>query len=254
MSGRPVPLPRHGIVLSSALARTLGVEAGDAVIVEAMEGRRPTLVTHVAGLIDDFSGLAAYMHLGEMNRLMREPDVIGGAYVLVDSAKIDALYHRLREAPEVIAVNVKAATVASFRETIGRNIELMRPFLIGFSVAIAFGVIYNGARISLSERARDLATLRVLGFSTREVATIQLGEMVIVTGVAIPIGLLLGWGLAWMTSEATASELFRIPFVIAPSTFAFAAVVVAIASVVCGLIVRGRLGTLDLVSVLKSRE
>lgn len=254
MSGRPVALPDHGVVLSSVLADALGLQVGEDVTIEAMEGRRPTFTTRVAGMIDDFSGLSAYMHLDEMNRLMREQNSIGGVYLLTDPLLSDALYQELHDTPRVVAVNVKAATVENFRETISKNMDLMRPFLVGFSVVIAFGVVYNSARISLSERSRDLATLRVLGFSKREVSAMQLGELAIVTGLAIPLGLGTGNLLAWFTSEATASELVRIPFVISSSTFAFAAIVVVTASAISGLVVRRRLDKLDLVSVLKSRE
>ncbi|MCA9296565.1 MAG: FtsX-like permease family protein, partial [Phycisphaerales bacterium] len=254
LRGSPVVLPEHGIVLSTILADLLGVGVGDSITVKVMQGRRPTFTTEVAGVMDDFSGLTAYMHLDTMNRLMQEEHTIGGAYMSVDSASIDALYRELHETPRVVAVNVKAATETNFRETIARQMELMRPFLIGFSVVIAFGVVYNSARISLSERSRDLATLRVLGMTRREISLIQLGELAIVTGLAIPIGLILGYLLAWWTSIATATELMRIPFIIDPATFALAALVVAGASVVSGYVVLQRLRELDLVSVLKARE
>lgn len=254
LSGRPVALPEHGIVLSTVLADLLGVGIGDSITVKVMQCRRPTFTTEVTGVMDDFAGLTAYMHLAAMNRLMQEEHSIGGAYLSVDAASINELYRELHNTPRVVAVNVKEATELNFRDTIARQMELMRPFLIGFSVVIAFGVVYNGARISLSERSRDLATLRVLGMTRREITMIQLGELAIITGLAIPIGLGLGYLLAWWTSIATASELMRIPFIIEPATFALAALVVAGASIVSGLVVQRRLRELDLVAVLKARE
>jgi putative ABC transport system permease protein len=254
MRGTPVDLPPDGIVLSRTLGSNLGLGIGDELTVEAMIGRRPTFTVPVRGLIEDFSGLAAYMHLDEINRLMLEPYSIDGVYITTDPTEVDVLYAELHEAPRVIAVNEKAATVASFRQTIARSMGLMRTFLIGFSVIIAFSVVYNSARISLSERSRDLATLRVIGFSRHEVSAIQLGELAIITLLAIPVGLVLGYGLAYATSVATASELIRIPFVVYPSTFAGAAVIVIIASVASGLVVRRRLDRLDLIAVLKARE
>jgi len=253
-AGEAVGLSESGIVLSSILAQTLNIEVGDYVTIEALEGRRPTFQVEVSGLINDFSGLVAYMNMNEINRQMQEQNTIGGVYLLVDPTHIDSLYGELRDMPRVVAVNVKSSTVKNFRETIARNSQLMRPFLIGFATVIAFGVIYNSARISLSERSRDLATLRVLGFTRREITAIQLGELVIITGIAIPFGLVLGYFLSWFTSVSTESELFRIPFIIEPSTFAMAAIVVITAAAVSGIIVRRRLDKLDLVSVLKSRE
>jgi putative ABC transport system permease protein len=254
MNGGPVRLPPEGIVLSSTLAKNLGVRIGEDVTVEVLEGRRPVRSVPVTGTIDDFAGLSAYMDLTAMNRMMQEQGSAGGAFLAADPTVIDRLYSDLREAPQVAAVNVKSAVVASFRRTIAESIVMMRTFIITFAVIIAFGVVYNSARISLSERARDLATLRVIGFSRAEVSVIQLGELAILTGLAVPAGLVLGYGLSWATSAATESELFRMPFVIAPSTFGFAAIVVVIASTISGLIVRRRLDRLDLVAVLKSRE
>lgn len=254
LSGNRVHLPEHGIVLSSALADTLGVRTGDQLRVESLEGRREIFDVPISGLIDDFSGLAAYMNLDALNTAMRERYTLGGAYLSIDESKTDELYTKLREMPSVVAVNVKEATVHNFRETIAESMNLMQPFLIGFASVIAFGVVYNSARISLSERSRDLATLRVLGFTKREVAVIQLGELSIITMLAVPVGLLLGYATAWYVSVATASELVRIPFIIEPGTFVTSACVVIIASLVSGLIVLRKLGDLDLVSVLKSRE
>ncbi|MBL4808887.1 MAG: ABC transporter permease [Phycisphaerales bacterium] len=254
MDGRSITLPENGIILSTRLAEELHVRAGDSVTIDVLEGRRPSLSVQVSGLINDFSGLSAYMNLNRINKLMRQQHTIGGAFLLVDPAYVDALYEELHNTPRVAAVNVKSATEENFRKTIARNLGLVRPFLIGFSVIIAFSVIYNSARISLSERSRDLATLRVLGFTRREVSMIQLGELAILTTIAIPIGLALGHYLSWLTSKSSESELVRIPFIIEPSTFVQAAVIVALASVVSGLVVGRHLDKLDLISVLKSRE
>lgn len=254
MRGQPVSLPSSGVVLSSTLADVLGVTIGDKVTIEAMEGRRPTFQADVSGLIDDLTGLSAYMSLSEMNKHMREQNTIGGAYLLTDPAHSDDLYSELHDAPRVAAVNIKSAMVENFRETISRNIALMRPFTVGFSVVIALGVVYNSARISLSERSRDLATLRVLGYTKREIASIQLGELTIITLLSIPLGLVLGHLLAWWTVQATGSELVRIPFVLYPSTYTFAGIVIALASIASGMVVLRRTNRLDLVSVLKSGE
>lgn len=254
MYGRPVELPEDGVVLSEALAGVLGLSVDDPVLIETLQGRREVIETRVGATISDFSGLAAYMRLGEINRLIREQQTISGAYITVDPAAEDELYRELRGTPSVAAVNVKRSTLESFEQTIAKNLGLMRSFLIGFALIIAFGVIYNTARVSLSERSRDLATLRVLGFTRREIASIQLGELAIVTGVGIPLGLGLGYVLARLTSVGTQSELFRMPFVVSRSTFAMGAVGVLVAAVLSGLLVGRLLHKLDLVSVLKARE
>ncbi len=142
----------------------------------------------------------------------------------------------------------------SFQDTIAENLLAMRTFNILFSVIIAFGVVYNNARISLSEQSRELATLRVIGFTRGEVSGILLGELAILTLAAIPLGWLIGYGLVAMFVQGLDTEAFRIPLVIDRSTYAMAAAVVIIAAFVSGLIVRRRVDQLDLVGVLKTRE
>jgi putative ABC transport system permease protein len=255
MERRVVPIPPGGLVLSKKLAEILDVRVGDSIVVEVLEEKRPVRQVPVVGLLDDFSGLAAYIDLRAANDLMREGNIVSGAFLAVDSGKTDQLYTTLKNTPRVASVGVKAAMVRSFRQTIGENLLTMRTFTVAFAVIIAFGVIYNSARIALSERNRDLATLRVLGFTRGEVSFILLGELALLTLVAIPLGLVLGRTLAglviWLAYD---TELFRIPLVVAPFTYGFAAVVTMIAAIVSGLIAHRLLARLDLVAVLKSKE
>jgi len=186
--------------------------------------------------------------------LAREGDNVSGAHLLVDSAQMDKLYRTLKSTPLVASVISREAALKGFEDTAAENMMRMRVFIIIFSVIIAFGVVYNGARISLSERRRELATLRVVGFRRAEISGILLGELGILTLVAIPVGLLMGYGLAaWMT-QAYDTELYRIPLEIDRSTYGLAAAVTLIATAVSGLVVRRRLDYLDLVAVLKARE
>jgi putative ABC transport system permease protein len=250
-----VPLPREGVVLSAKLAEVLGVAVGDFVTLEVLEGRRPIRRVQVAALVRDFSGISAYMDLTAVNRLMEEGDLVSGAHLAVDPARLNALYAELKQTPRVASVIIKRAALESFRQTIAENLMTMRLFNVIFASIIAFGVVYNSARIALSERSRELATLRVIGFRRSEISMILLGELAVVTLAAIPIGLVLGYALAAFVIEVGFdSELFRIPLIVSRSTYGFAASVTVLAALVSGLIVRRRLDQLDLVAVLKSRE
>lgn len=254
MDGNRVPLPEHGVVLSTQLARALQVRPGQRVRAEVLHGRRPTLEPLVAATIDDFSGLAVYASMDELNRQLGEPSVVDGVYARVDPARLGAFYEEVRRTPRIVAVNAKAATRKAFTDILAKNLGLMRTFLIGFSVIIAIGVVYNAARASLSERGRDLATLRVLGFTKAEVVWLQIGELAIVTLAGVPLGLVLGYALARLTAWASASELFRMPFVIGAGTFALSAIIVLAASIVTALAIARRVRGLDLLAALKARE
>jgi putative ABC transport system permease protein len=251
---RRVPLPEEGLVLSRKLAELLAARVGDTLTVEILEGERPVREMAVVDLVDDFVGTTAYMSRPALNRLLREGPVISGAYLAADHAQMGVLYTKLKRAPTVSGVMVKEAALANFREAIAESLLIMRTINVVFACVIAFGVVYNSARIALAERSRELATLRVIGFTRGEVSRILLGELAVLTAAAIPVGLLLGRVFAGGAVAANDTELFRIPLVVEPSTYGLAALVTLTAALVSGLVVRRRIDELDLVSVLKTKE
>lgn len=251
----PVSLPASGVVLSVKLAEVLDVRVGDRVVIEVLEGRRPVRRVPVTGLVADFAGISAYMDIREVNRLMEEGDLASGAFVAADDADVDVLFTRLKNIPRVASVSVRGTALKTFRSTVAENLLRMRMFNVVFASIIACGVVYNSARIALAERSRELATLRVMGFYRSEISLILLGELTVLTLVAIPVGLLGGYGLAALVIHvAYDTELFRIPLVVSRSTFAFATTITLLAALASGLIVRRMLDRLDLVAVLKSKE
>jgi putative ABC transport system permease protein len=250
--GHAVSLPPEGLVISEKLAEVLRVGPGDRVTVEVLEGERPVRDVPVARTVAGYVGTAAYMDIAALNTLMREEGSISGAYLAVDPSMRQRLYRDLKETPRVAGVTLKEAAVESFQRTVAENILQMRAINVAFAVIIAVGVVYNTARITLAERARELASLRVLGFARREVSYILLGELAILVAVGIPLGLLLGRALAYFMIKSLATELYTIPLVVNASTYGFAVSVVVIASTVSGLIVRRSVDRLDLIAVLKN--
>ena len=253
LSGEVIALPPEGLVISQILGEVLGVKPGDRVTVEVLEGARPVREVAVARLVDDYMGLAAFMEIGALHRLMREGASLSGAHLMVDAARRDALYRRLKAMPAVAGVAVTAAVLESFREIVAQNFAIITVFNVVFAVVIAFGVVYNAARISLSERSRELASLRVLGFTLGEISLILLGELALLTLVAIPPGLAVGWALA-SSCCGFQNEIYRLPLVVTPQNAAWSALTVILAAALSGLAVRRQLDHLDLVAVLKTRE
>jgi putative ABC transport system permease protein len=251
---KTVALPDEGLLLSTKLAELLDVRVGERVTVEVLEGERPVREVPVTGLVTEFGGTNAYMNVDALRRLMREGESLSGAFLAVDARFEDQLYKTLKETPRVASVTVKRAAIQAFYDTIAENMLRMRFFNILFAGIIAFGVVYNSARISLAERSRELATLRVIGFTRAEISAILLGELAVLTVAAIPLGMVMGYGFAALAALGLDTELYRIPLVVEPPTFAFAAVVVLIAAIFSGLVVRRKLDHLDLVAVLKSKE
>lgn len=249
-----VPVPDSGIVLTTKLAEMLHVGIGDAVTIEVLEGSRPVRSARVAGLIDELVGLSAYMNKSELNHLLDEDGTMSGAFLSVDSATAESLYKRLKEMPAVSSVGIPSAALGNFNETIARTMYTSMSFLIGFASVIAIGIVYNGARIALSERSRELASLRVLGFTRNEIGTMLLGEQALLTLAAIPLGWLLGYGMCAAIVSAVDAELIRLPLAVSFKTYLFAFLATAAAAAISAALVNMRLRSLDLVEALKTRE
>jgi putative ABC transport system permease protein len=227
---------------------------GDELQVEVLERDRPVRQVPVVGIVSDFVELNAYMQLDALHRLMREQDAISGAFLSVDPALADRLYAKLKETPRVSGVAIKQAALESYERTLAENVLRMRAINVIFASIVAFGVVYNCARISLAERSRELATLRVLGFTRPETAYILFGEMAAIVVAAVPVGCGLGYLFARLLTASLNTEVHRFPLRISSATYAFAALVVLAAAVISALVVRRRLDQLDLVSVLKARD
>lgn len=246
----PVP---SGLILTDFLAHTLGARTGDVVTVEVLEGRRAIRQSAVVGQIDEVLGSNAYMEIGGLERLIGE-ETLSGAYLRIDPARTADLSAALKGVPAVSSVSMREASLRSYRETIADVFGAFTAVLIILATVVAVGVVYNGARITLFERGRELASLRVLGFTRAEVAAMLLGEQAIIVGLGLPLGFLMGYGLSGLIAGAYRNELIRLPLIIAPASYAFALLVIVGASVASGLIVKARADQLDLVAVLKTRE
>jgi putative ABC transport system permease protein len=251
---RPVvPVP-DALVLSDGLATLLGVSPGDRVEVDVLEGRRVTRELPVARVVREYIGISAYMDRGSLHRLMDEGASLSGAYLKVDPSRVDALYRELKSTPRVGSVLLKRAAVDSLRATMAEMMRKVQAIYVLFATIIAFGVVYNSARISLAERSRELATLRVIGFTRGEISYVLLGEFAILAAAAVPLGFALGHAFVAVVVRAMNTEMFRLPVVVSRGTYAFAGTTILLATALSALIVRRRLDRLDLVEVLKTRE
>jgi putative ABC transport system permease protein len=252
--GRVIRIPAGGIVVSAILADVLGVTTGSEVTIEVLEGARPVRREVVTGIVDDVLGLSVYMDAGALHAMMREGEVTTGALLLVDSAHEAALAKRLKLLPTVAGAGFKRVVLQSFRDTMAANMNLTIFINLLFASVIAFGVVYNAARVSLSERSHELASLRVLGFTRAEISLILMGELALLTLAALPVGAVFGYGLSAAIVQTVQSEVYRFPLYVSRQAVAWSCLGIIGASVVSGLLVRRRLDQLDLVAVLKVRE
>lgn len=249
---QPVQIPGEGVLLTEHLGRMLAIRPGDSLQVSVQEGRRPELSIPVAGLVTEFIGVGAYMHRDTLTRLLREDDAISGALVAVEPQQQSQLNRRLERIPRIAGVNFRENVIAAFNETMDETVVMFTLFSMVMAGFIAFAVVYNNARIALAERGRELASLRVLGFTRAEVTFILLGELLLLTVIALPVGFGLGIGFAWLLTWGMQTDLYRIPLVMHPRTYAMGALVVLVATLLSSLIIGRSLAKQDMVSALKA--
>ena len=250
----PVAVPKTGILLSEHLANQLALAIGDVVRVEITDDRWASFEVRVAEVTKQYIAVGAYMNLDTLAAKMREAPRVTALNLSLDAAALSEFQAALKTLPAIAASVMMTDVRDSFRDTVSQNIRINTVLFSVIAILVTVGVAYNGARIQLSERARELASLRILGFTRAEISSILLGETAVLALVAQPVG----WGLGAMIATAMTagfqSDLYRIPLVLTPATFATASLISLAATLSAALIVRRRLDRLDLVAVLKTRE
>ena len=254
MDGSIHAVPPAGVVLTTSLARALGVAPGDTLLAELIEqggvGRRIV----VAATLEEMLGTAAYMERRALNAFMREGDLVSGAHLSIDRDTEAEVFTALKRYPLIAGAGSRPAMLAFVEKTIRESMSISTTIVVFAAAVIALGTVYNGARIALSERGRELASLRVLGFTRQEVSRLLLAEQAAITGVGVPVGFAFGFGFAAILANAFAAERHRFPLVIELSTYVIAGFVVAVAAAIAAVMVRRRIANLDLIAVLKTRE
>ena len=252
--GREIVPPPDGLIVSAKLAQVLGAQVGDELVVEALEGRRPIRTIRLVALAKDFTGIAAYLDLAAINRFLGEGDIITGASLTIDGARRKEFLRAIKDVPRISWTSVKESLRQSFRATTAKMMGMLSTLYLTMAVIVAFGVIYNNARISLAERARELATLRVIGMTQREVGAVIVIELAILAIMAIPLGLIFGTAVSAGIIQSVNTETVRLPLVFTPYTYTFAVIVVIVASALSALVVLRKLRQLDLIGSLKAPE
>jgi putative ABC transport system permease protein len=251
---RLVSVPGEGLVLASRLAEKLGVGVGDKVWITIRQGRRPEVQLPVVQLFETYIGLPAFIHVDALNRLLRERPSAEYINLLVDPLREAELYEKLKTLPMVSGILLRRTAIQSFYDVVAENMMVFITLFSIFAGVLGFGVAYNASRIALSERGRDLATLRVLGFSRGETSYILVGEVLLLIMVSLPVGCFFGLLLSRLMAQSFDTEMFRIPLVIDPSTYGWAVLIALASSAISALLVRRRVDRLNLINVLKTRE
>jgi putative ABC transport system permease protein len=250
----PLELRTDGIVLARGLAEILEIQTGEVLGIEVREGRRPVLQVPVIGVTETLLGSPAYMALSRLNRSLHEPGRISGVFLRIDKSRSEKIYKTLKDMPAVASVSLKSDARDAFQRLMDNGAGAMRYIMVAIAAIITFGIVYNSARIAYAERSRDLASLRVIGFTKSEVAFVLLGELAVITVVALPVGAAMGYYLTFVISAGFSTDLYRIPAYFSPESYGAAALAVIGAACISGWLVKLDIDNADLVSALKTRE
>jgi putative ABC transport system permease protein len=227
---------------------------GDFVEVDLLEGQRRTVTLPISTRVEDYFGIKAMMDAKALSQLMRESPSMDSVNLSLDTNRLDALYEAIKRMPSVSGMALQRMSLDNFRQSVALLVTMMGGIYTGLAAIIAFGVVYNSARVSLSEHARELASLRVLGFTRAEVLRILLLELVIITLLAQPPGWAMGYGLAWVMRTNLAGETMRVRLIVENFTYALATMIAIAAASFSAFVVRRRVNQLDLIAVLKTRD
>jgi putative ABC transport system permease protein len=248
----PLPVPGQGLALPTKLADLLQVGVGDNITVQPI-GSSTRYDLPVAQIIEQYVGLDAYMSLEAMNAMLDQPSAISGAYLQVEDQGRAEFLRSLKDQSLAAGISERAAVLASFRDTMRRTLTIIVSFFVAFAGVTAFGIVFSSARITLSEREREFATLSALGYTASEVKRILGGEMAILVALALPLGCVLGHALSWVIVQRLDTELYRVPLAISLQTIAIAVLVVAAAALVSAWAAGRRLQRMDVPAVLNAR-
>lgn len=252
--GERLSLVDTGLVINQHLATSLSVEAGDEIEIKFLQGKKGVFTLAITQIVNEYMGTGVYMNLDAMNALLGKAWRMNTALIQVDSDRYAKVLQYLDALPQVAAVSERQASIDNFYGTMAEVFLTFTFFNSILAAVIAIGVVYNNMRIAFSERSRELASLRVLGFKRKEVAWMLIGEQFFLTLLAIPIGLSLGYGLCWLLTQNLQTDLYRVPLVLTPSTYTIAAWSIIVASILAALLINRKIYQLDMIEVLKTRE
>ena len=249
-----IHMRQEGVILASALADILDITPGESLTVDVREGRQPVLSIPMIGIAETLLGSPAYMEIEALNRALHEPNRVSGAYLRVDAAHKENIYRQLKDMPTVAGVSLKSDARVAFQKLMDMGAGAMRYIMAAIAAVITFGVVYNSARIAYAERARDLASLRVIGFTKGETAFVLLGELAAVTLIAIPLGAILGYFVSFGIAAGFSTDLYQIPAIFSPESYGIAMLAVVLAAVTSGWLVKRNIDRADIITALKTGE
>ena len=252
---RTVDIGESGLVLSKKLAEMMSLNVGDRVKIKPMIGRvTDEKVVRVSKIIQQYFGASGYMNIEALSRVLNESYAMNSVLLATAPGKAKFMNDELEDIPAVSSIEVKEDSIRNMNETIQMNMKVTSFVTVLFAGIISFSIIYNITSVSLAERERELASLRVMGFSREEVGRILYHENIALGVVGLVLGLPLGIAISKALVTAFDTEMIRLPYHLEPRTFIISITLTLFFVLVSNLAIRRKIHHLDLVETLKERE
>ena len=249
-----IPIPEQGVLLTRYFQKEWGIQIGDRVWVETLEGQLRQQELRVTGFSDDMMGVSAVMDLNEFWRVFREQSSYNVANLKVDPLHIQQAYVALKNRAYVYSVMLKKEMYRGIQRSFAGMMKLFMKVVTAFAFLIAAGVIFNSVRIGFSEHAWEMTSLRVMGFERDSVIGMLVGETLVQMVFAVIPGFALGTALVHWTATAVHTETFGFPVVIYSGTYGLSLLVITLAFIASSFWIVRKVSKMVLVEALKFRE
>lgn len=254
-NGQQLYVPPLGMVVGLKTAEKLNLKVGDLIQVETKLGIGSNQVStvRVAGISRQAAGKNAFASMKTASELLRENHLVSGVMMTVDPGRYQAVEAALSEMPGVADIVSRDKEVKNFNRNMD-SLQVTMKILTLFAVLLGCAISYNSSVISFNERCRELATLRVIGMKSSEIASILGNETILQCFLGLCLGLPLGRLLAEGVARMVSSEVYEFQAMVFTKTYT-TSVALTIAFVLAGFLVAVRgVKQLNLLEILKNRD
>jgi len=248
LKGQSINLPNDGIVLSEGLARFIGVEKGDKVKIKTFIPNKDDIYVEVKDIIKQSLGTNGYMEISYMGNILLDKSLITGVYI----NSSDNIKGELENIKGIASIQSLADMRSIFEQFMGLMIGSISVMIV-FAGILGFAIVYNSTIMNIAERRLEFSSLRVMGFSKKEIFKIITKENSVMTILGIILGIPLGQSMISSLESTFSTEIYTIEMNPTLSSYIITAILTIIFVIIAQLATYKKINSLDFIEALKNR-
>ncbi len=253
-NGNNISLPSNGILISEKLANILGVKANDSVDIKFFFPGKEKEEVVIKGIVVQYIGLSTYTSMENLNSMLGEGMIASSAVLKLDNSEFEnEVKNQLKDMPGVTSVESKSDSLNALLKNMGATKSSMGAMIM-LAAILLIAVLYNIATINIFERQRELATLKVLGFTNNEIKKLIFNENYIISIFGMIIGLPFGKWLGGLMMATSSTDSYTIPYVVKIKSYIIAIILTFMFTVITNFILMNKIKAIDMLEVLKNKE